>query len=114
MLTGNWSMFLGTDGSLAWLHRCSLVNSPLNTMSRSHNGMPIFYEFQIQFVEPIIRKTHPVANLQSCTDRIRNLFQSDMDEEDSWYTITLAIVHQDNPAVFRPKGISPVVVHSFP
>ena len=37
-----------------------------------------------------------------------------MDQEDSWYTVTPGIVHQDRPALFRPKDVSPVAVHSFP
>ena len=37
-----------------------------------------------------------------------------MDQEDSWYTLTPGIVHQDRPAVFGPKHVSPVAVHSFP
>ena len=37
-----------------------------------------------------------------------------MDQEYSWYTLTLGIVHQDRPAVFVPKDVSPVAVHSFP
>ena len=28
MLTGNRSMFLSTDGSLAWLYHCPLMRSP--------------------------------------------------------------------------------------
>ena len=37
-----------------------------------------------------------------------------MDQEDSWYTLTPGIVHQDRPAVCGPKDVSPVAVHSFP
>ena len=37
-----------------------------------------------------------------------------MDHEDSWYTLTPGIVHQDRAAVFGPKDVSPVAVHSFP
>ena len=37
-----------------------------------------------------------------------------MDQEDSWYTLTPGIVHQDRPAVLGPKDVSPVAVHSFP
>ena len=33
MLTGNRPMFLETDGSLAWLYHCPLVQSPLHTMN---------------------------------------------------------------------------------
>ena len=114
LLTGNLSMFLKTDGSLAWLYHCPLVHSPLHTMNQCYDCIPILYEGQIQFVDPITRQTHPAANIQNCTDRIKNLFQFDMDEEDSWHTLTPGIVHQDRPAEFRPKVVSPVAVHSFP
>ena len=62
---------------------------------------------------PIARQTHPAANPQNCTDRTKNLFQFDMDQEDSLDTLTPGIVHQDRPAVFGPKDVSPVAVHSF-
>ena len=114
MLTGNRSMFLETDGSLAWLYHCPLVHSPLHTMNQCYDRIPILYEGQIQFVDPITRQTHPAANIQNCTDRIKDLFQFDMDQEDSWYTLTPGIVHQDRPAVIGPKDVSPVAVHSFP
>ena len=83
MLTGNRSMFLETDGSLACLYHCPLVHSPLHTMNQCYDLIPILYEGQIQFFDPIIRQTHPAANIQNCTDRIKNLFQFDMDQEDS-------------------------------
>ena len=37
-----------------------------------------------------------------------------MDREDSWYTLTLGIVHHVRPAVFGPKDVSPVAVLFFP
>ena len=76
MLTGNRSMFLETDGSLAWLYHCPLVHSPLHTMNQCYDRIPILYEGQIQFVDPITRQTHPGANIQNCTDRIKNYFNS--------------------------------------
>ena len=114
MLPGNHSMFLETDGSLVWLYHCPLVHSPLHKIIKCYDRIPIIYEGQIQFVDPITRQTHPAASIQNCTDRIRNQFQFDMDQEDSWYTLTPGIVHQDRPAVFGPKDISPLVVDSFP
>ena len=50
---------------------------------------------------------------QNCSDRIKNLFQLDMDQEDSWYTLTPSIVHQDKPAIFGPQDINPVGSHTF-
>ena len=107
-------MFLETDGSLACLCHCPLIHSPLHTMNRCLDRIPILYEGQIQFVDPITRQTHPATNLQNCTGRIKNLFQFDMYQEDSWYTLTPGIVQQDRPTVFGPKDVSPAAVHSFP
>ena len=107
-------MFLETEGSLAWLYHCPLFHWPLHTMDQCHDGILILYESHIQFVDPITRQTHPAANLQDCTDRVKNLFQFDMDQEDSWYTLTPGILNQDRPAVYGPKDVSPVAVHGFP
>ena len=83
-------------------------------MNQCYDLIPILHEGQIQFVDPITRQTQPAANLQNCTNRLKNLFHFDMDQEDSWYTLKPGIVHQDRPAVFGPKDVSPVAVHSFP
>ena len=63
VVTGNWSLFLDTDGSVAWLYHCPLVHSPLHTKNQGYDRIPIFYEDQIQFVDPTTRHTHPAANL---------------------------------------------------
>ena len=114
MLTGNQSMFLETDGNLASLYHCPIVHSPLHRMNQCYDRIPILYEGQIQFVDPITRQTHRAVNIQNCSDRIKHLFQFNMDQEDSWYTLTPGIVHQDILAVFGPKDVSLVAVHAFP
>ena len=101
-------MFLETGGSLAWLYLCPMVHSPLLTMSQCHDRIPILYEGEIRFVDPITRQTYPDAVTQNCSDRIKNLFQLDMDQEDSWYTLTTGIVHQDKLAAFGPKKVTPM------
>ena len=106
MLTGNRSMFLETDGSVAWLCHCPKVHSPLYTMNQCYDKIPILYRGKNQFVDPITRQTFPHATTQNCSDRIKKLFQLDMDQEDSWYTLTPGIVHQDKPAIFGPQDIS--------
>ena len=112
-LTGNWSMFLETDRSVAWLYHCLRVLSPLHTMNQCYDKIPITYRGQIQFVDPLTRQTYPHATAQSCSDRIKNLFQFDRDQDDSWYTLTPGIVHQDKPAIFGPQEINTVASHSF-
>ena len=82
-------------------------------MNQCYDRILTLYGGQIPFVDPITRQTHPAADIQNCTDRIKNLFQFDMDQENSWYALTPAFVHQDN-FVFGPKDVSPIAVHSFP
>ena len=72
-----------------------------------------FFRGQNQFADPITRQTYPHAMTQNCSDRIKNVFQLHMDQEDSWYTLTPGIVHQDKPAIFGPQDISPVASHTF-
>ena len=61
MPTGNRSIFLETDGSLAWFYHCPKVHSPLHTMNQCFDKIPILYEGEIRFVDPITRKTYPDA-----------------------------------------------------
>ena len=107
VLTGSRSMFLETHGSLAWIYHCPMDHSPLHTMSQCYDRIPILYEGEIRFVDPITRQIFADTVTQNCSDRIKNLFQLVMDQEDSWYTLTPGIVHQDKPAVFVPKKVTP-------
>ena len=113
MLTGNRSMFLETDGSLAWLYHCPKAHSPLHTMNQCYDKIPIHYEGEIRLVDPIARQIYPDAVPQNCSDIIKNLFQVDMDQEDSWYTLTPGIVNQDRPAIFGPKRTTPMSTQSL-
>ena len=82
-------------------------------MNQCYDKIPILYIRQIQFVDPITRQTYPHAMTQNCSDHIKNLFQLDMDQKDTWYTLKPGIVHQDKPAVFGPQDINPVVSLTF-
>ena len=113
MLTGNHSMFLSTDGSLAWLYHCPLMRSPPHVMNQCYDKIPIFYKIAIFFVDPITRQTYPDAQVQNRSDRIKNLFQFDMEDENSWFTITPTLEHSKQPAVFGPNDITPVCRRAF-
>ena len=82
-------------------------------MNQCYDKNPILYRGQIQFVDTITRQSYPHAMTQNCSDRIKNLFQLDMDQEDSWYTLTPGIINQNKPAIFGPQDISPVASHTF-
>ena len=101
-------MFLETDGSLAWLYHCPMVHTPLHMMSQCYDRIPILYEGEIRFFYSITRQIYPDAVTQNCSDKINNLSQLDMDQEDSRYTLRPGIVHQDKPAVFGPKEVTPM------
>ena len=114
MLTGNRSRFLETDGSLAWLYSCPQVRSPLHTLNQCHDNVPILYKGQIHFVDLINRQTLPDALPQNCSDPIQNLFQMDMDQKNSWYSLTPEITHRDRSALLVPEDISPFTTQKFP
>ena len=103
MLTGNRSIFLSTDGSLAWLYHCPLTRSPPHVMNHCYDKIPIFCKNALFFVDPISRQTYPDAQVQNCSDRVKNLFQFDREDENSWFTITPAIEQRKRSAVFGPQ-----------
>ena len=74
MLTGNRSMFLETDGSVAWLYHFPKVHSPLHSMTECYDKIPTLYTGQIHFVDPITRQTYPHDTTQTCSDCIKNFF----------------------------------------
>ena len=74
---------------------------------------PFFYKNAIFFVDPITRQTYPDAQVQNCSDRIKNLFQFDMEDENSSFTFTPTLEHRKRPAVFGPKDVTPVSRKAF-
>ena len=90
-----------------------LMRSPAHVMNQCYDKIPIFYKNVIFFVEPISRQTYPDAPVQNCSDRIKNLFQFDMEDENSWFTITPTLEHRKRPPVFGPKDITPVYRRAF-
>ena len=112
-LIGNRSMFLSTDGSLAWLYRCPLMRSPPHVMNQCYDKIPIFYKMAIFSVDPITRQTYPDAQVQNCSDRIKNLFQFDMEDENFWFTITPTLEHRKRPKVIWSKDVTTVSKEAF-
>ena len=106
MLTGNRSMFLETERSVAWLYSSPQVRSPIHTFNQFYDKLPILYHGQIQFVDPIIRQIVPDVVPQNCLDSIKIFFQLDMGRKDSWYSLTHEITRRDRPTVFAPEDIS--------
>ena len=113
MLTGNRSMLLSTDGSLAWFYHCPLMRSLPHVMNQCCDKIPIFYKNAIFSVDPITRQTYPDVQVQNFSDRIKNLFQFDMEDGNSWFTITLTLEHRKCPAVLGQIDVTPVSGRAF-
>ena len=113
MQTGNRFKIFSTDGSLAWLYHCPLMRSPPHVMIQFYDKIPTFFKKAISFVDPITRQTYRYAQVWNCSDRRKNLFQFNMEDENSWFTITPTLEHKKGPEAFGPKDVTPVSRRAF-
>ena len=60
MLTGNRSMFLETDGSLAWFYHCPLDISPLHTMNQCYDRLRYSTKARFKLSSPLHNKHTPL------------------------------------------------------
>ena len=100
-LTRNRSMFIKTNGNVAWLYNCPDFHSPLQILGKCYNRIPILYEDEIHFVDPISRQTFTEAEEQLCSDKHSNFFQLDVDDDNSWVELTPQITKVRGPALFK-------------
>ena len=103
LLTKNRSMFLETNDNVAWLYHCPQYFSPLQIMEECYNRIPIMYQNKIHFVDPITRKTYTSAEERSCVAKHDNLFQLDIEDDNSWVELTPGITRVKGPSVFEPN-----------
>ena len=74
MLTGIRSIFLDTDGSVAWLHHCPNFMSPLRVLDKCYDRIPTLFERTTNFVGPITRQTYQLATEIHCLGDYTNVF----------------------------------------
>ncbi len=113
MLTGNRSMFLETNGKVAWLFHCPKSFSPVAQQDKCYNRIPIHYNGQTHFVDPVSRQTFLYADEQDCSSIDENLFQLDVENEESWFRFSPAPTHFNAPLLFAPKDITPKTKNDF-
>ena len=101
MLTGNRSILLDTDGSVAWLYHCPKYLSLLRVLTKSYICIPIYHNDRTRFVDPITRQTFDFAEEISCSGGARNPFQLNMELPNSWYQIIPEPVHFKTPKIFE-------------
>ena len=95
------SMFIKTNGNVARLYNCPEIHSPLQILSKCFNRIPNLYEDEKHFVDPISRQTFTEAKEQLCSDKRSNLFQLDVDDDNSWVEPTPQITKVRRPALFK-------------
>ena len=83
MLTGSRSMFLDTDGSVAWLYHCHKFLSPLRVLDKGYDQIPILFERTTKVVNPINRQTYDFASEIPCLGDYTNVFQLDRENDNS-------------------------------
>ena len=105
MLTGNRSMFLDTDGSVAWLYHCSEFLSPLRVLHKCCDRIPILFERTIKFVDPITRQTYDFASEMPCLGDYTIVFQLELKNDTSWYQLLPDAMPFKKPLFFKPSEL---------
>ena len=105
MLTGNRSMFLDTDGSVAWLYHCPKFLSPLKVLDKCYDRIPIMFERSTKFVYPITRQTYDFASEIPCLGDYTNVFQLDLENDNSWYQLLPEPMPFNKPLLFKPTEL---------
>ena len=99
-------MFIKTNGNVAWLYNCPEFHSHLQILSKCYNRIPILYEDEIHFVDPISRHTFTESEKQLCSDKHSNLFQLDVDDDISWVELTPQTTKVRGTALFKPHIVT--------
>ena len=89
-------MFIKTNGNVAWLYHCPEFHSPLQILSKCYNRIPILFEDEIHFVDPISRQTFTEAEEQLCSGEHSNLFHLDFYDDNSWVELNPQITKQED------------------
>ena len=100
MLTGSRSMFLNTDGSVAWLYHCPKFLSPLIVLEKCYDRIPILIERTTKFVDPATRQTYNSASEIPCLWDCTNVFQLDLDYDILWYQLLPDPMPFNKPLIF--------------
>ncbi len=107
LLTGDRSKFMSTDGSIAYLYTCEEHRSPLRALDKCYDKIPIWYEGQAYWVDPVSRMASIEVQETPCEDlQTDYLYHMDLNEKDSWFTIDGTLRSHDPPEFFKPGQIN--------
>ena len=104
LFTNNRSMFLETNGNVAWLYHCPKSYSPLQVMDTCYDRIPVLYKNKVRFIDPVSRQTFTTAKQQPCNNKQKNLFPLDIENDNSWIELTPSITQVTGPALFAPSN----------
>ena len=102
MLIGNRSMFLDTDGSVAWLCHCPICLWPLRVLDKCYDGIPIIFERTTKFVDPITRQTYDFTSVIPCLVVYTKVFQLVLENGNSRYQLLPDPMPFREPLLFKP------------
>ena len=104
LLTNNRSLFLETNGNVAWLYHCPKFYLPLQVMDTCYDRIPVLYKNKVRFIDPVSRQTFTTAKQQPCNNKQKNLFQLDIKNDNSWIELTPNITQVTGPALLAPSN----------
>ena len=105
MLTGNRSMCLDTDRSAAWLYHCPKFLPPLRVLVNCYDRIPIMFQRTTKFEYPITRQTYDFASEIPCLGDYTNVFQLDLENDNSWYQLLPDPMPFNEPLLFKPTEL---------
>ena len=109
LLTGNRSMFLDTDGSVAWLFPCPNFLPPLRVLDKCYYRIPILFERTNKFVDPITRQTYDFASEIPCLGDYTNVIQLDLENDNTWYQLSPDPMPFKKPLLFKPTEFGHII-----
>ena len=98
-------MFLDTDGSVAWLYHCPKIFSPLRVVDKCYDRIPILFERTTKFVDPITPQTYDFSSEILCLGDYTNVFQLDLENDNSWYQLLRDSMPFNKPLLFKPTEL---------
>ena len=104
LLTNNRFMFPETNGNIAWLYHCPKFYSPLQEIDTCYDRTPVLYKNKVRFIDPVSRQTFTTLKQQPCNNKQKNLFQLDIEKNNSWIELTPSITQVTGPALFAPSN----------
>ena len=73
LLTYSRSLFLETNGNIAWPYHCPKFYSLLQVMDACYERIPVLYKIKVRFIDTVSRQTFTTAKQQPCNNK-KNVF----------------------------------------